>query len=46
MLSVVCQIYNEEKYIGRCIESIMQQDYPKNDLEVLFVDGMSTDRTR
>ncbi len=46
MLTVICPIYNEEKYIGRCIESIMQQDYPKNDLEVLFVDGMSTDRTR
>jgi glycosyltransferase involved in cell wall biosynthesis len=46
MLSVICPIYNEEKYIARCIESIMQQDYPKNDLEVLFVDGMSTDRTR
>lgn len=46
MLSVICPIYNEEKYIGKCIESIMQQDYPKNDLEVLFVDGMSTDKTR
>lgn len=46
MLSVICPIYNEEKYIARCIESIMAQDYPKNDLEVLFVDGMSTDRTR
>lgn len=46
MLSVICPIYNEEKYIARCIESIMQQDYPKDDLEVLFVDGMSTDRTR
>ena len=46
MLSVICPIYNEEKYIARCIESIMQQDYPKDDLEVLFVDGMSKDRTR
>ena len=46
MLSVICPIYNEEKYIARCIESIMTQDYPKDDLEVLFVDGMSTDRTR
>jgi glycosyltransferase involved in cell wall biosynthesis len=45
-LSVICPIYNEEKYIARCIESIMRQDYPKEDLEVLFVDGMSTDRTR
>lgn len=46
MISVICPIYNEEKYIARCIESVMQQDYPKDDLEVLFVDGMSKDRTR
>ncbi|MBO7446690.1 MAG: glycosyltransferase family 2 protein [Bacteroidales bacterium] len=46
MLSVICPIYNEEKYIAACIESIMAQDYPKEDLEVLLVDGMSSDRTR
>ena len=46
MLTVIVPIYNEEKYIAKCIESIMQQDYPKDDLEVLFVDGMSADRTR
>ncbi len=46
MLSVICPIYNEEKYIANCIESILLQDYPKDDLEVLFVDGMSKDRTR
>lgn len=46
MLSVICPIYNEEKYIGACIESILSQDYPKDNLEVIFADGMSTDRTR
>lgn len=46
MLSVICPIYNEEKYIAKCIESILAQDYPKDDLEVIFADGMSTDRTR
>lgn len=46
MLSVICPIYNEEKYIGKCIESIAAQDYPKNELEVIFADGMSTDNTR
>ena len=46
MLSVICPIYNEEKYIAKCIESILSQDYPKDDMEVIFVDGMSTDRTR
>ena len=46
MISVICPIYNEEKYIDKCIGSIMEQDYPKDDMEVLFVDGMSTDGTR
>ena len=46
MLSVICPIYNEERYIGACIESIVAQDFPKDDLEVIFADGMSTDRTR
>lgn len=46
MLSVIIPIYNEEKYIAQCIDSVLQQDYPKNDLEILLVDGMSSDRTR
>lgn len=46
MVSVICPIYNEEKYITQCIDSVLAQDYPKADLEVLFVDGMSNDRTR
>ena len=46
MISVICPIYNEEKYIARCVESILEQDYPQDDMEVLFMDGMSTDRTR
>lgn len=46
MLSVICPIYNEEKYIAKCIDSILAQDYPQDDMEVIFVDGMSKDRTR
>jgi glycosyltransferase involved in cell wall biosynthesis len=46
MLSIVCPIYNEVEYIKGCIESIVAQDYPKDSLEVLFVDGMSSDGTR
>ena len=45
-LSVICPIYNEEKYIGQFLDSILKQDYPKDDLEILLVDGMSNDRTR
>ena len=46
MLSVICPINNEVKYIDVCIQSILLQDYPKEHLEVLFVDGMSQDGTR
>lgn len=46
MLSVICPIYNEEKYIAKCIDSMLEQDYPKDDLEIILVDGMSTDNTR
>lgn len=46
MISVVCPIFNEEKYITKCIESVLQQDYPQDDMEILFVDGMSHDHTR
>ena len=46
MLSVVCPIYNEEKYIAKCLDSIIEQDYPKDDIELFLVDGMSSDNTR
>lgn len=45
-VSVICPIYNEERFIARCIESVVAQDYPKEKLEVFFVDGMSKDSTR
>lgn len=45
-LSVICPIYNEEKYIAQFLNSILQQDYPKDELEIILVDGMSKDGTR
>lgn len=46
MISIICPIYNEEKHIAKCLDSILAQDYPHEDMEVLLVDGMSVDRTR
>lgn len=46
MLSVIMPIYNEEKYISKCLDSILEQDYPKEDMELLLCDGMSNDKTR
>lgn len=45
-ISIVMPLYNEEKYIKNCIESLMQQDYPRNKMEWLFVDGGSQDSTK
>ena len=46
MISVIVPIYNEEKYLEACVRSIAEQDFPKEELEVIFADGMSTDRSR
>ena len=45
IVSVVMPLYNEERYIGDCIESLLVQDYPRELTEWIFVDGMSKDRT-
>ncbi|MEN8839412.1 MAG: glycosyltransferase family 2 protein [Flavobacteriales bacterium] len=44
-VSVVIPCRNEENYIVRNIESILSQSY-EGKIEVLVVDGMSTDKTR
>jgi succinoglycan biosynthesis protein ExoA len=45
-LSIVMPSFNEEAYIETCIRSIFAQDYPRDRIEILVADGMSTDRTR
>lgn len=41
---VACR--NEEKFIARCLDSIIANDYPHSETEILVVDGMSTDGTK
>ena len=38
-------VRNEEKYIRTAILSFLNQEYPKDRMELLIVDGMSTDNT-
>ena len=44
-ISVILPVRNEEKYIEACVASIFAQDYPAEQMEVLFVDGRSEDST-
>ncbi len=43
LLSVVVPVYNNEKYLNECIESILRQTYAE--LEIILVDDGSTDRS-
>jgi len=44
-LSVVIPAYNEERYLGRCLEALRAQSYPASGFEILVVDNGSTDNT-
>ncbi len=44
-VSVIIPILNEERYIKGCLDSLMEQDYPKEFLEIILVDGLSDDKT-
>jgi glycosyltransferase involved in cell wall biosynthesis len=42
---IVIPTLNEEKHIGRCLETLMKLDYPKDRVRICVVDSFSTDRT-
>ena len=43
MISVIIPIYNSEKYLSKCISSVLEQTY--KDLELILVDDGSTDNS-
>lgn len=44
-VSAMIVVRNGEKVIGRCLDSLFGQDYPKDKYEILIIDGMSVDNT-
>lgn len=44
-VSVVVVAKNSEKTISECLESLINQDFPPNQYEVIVIDGASTDNT-
>lgn len=42
-ISILLPIYNEERYLAECLDSILAQTYP--DWELLAIDDQSTDST-
>lgn len=45
LISVVVPARNEEGFLGRCLESILAQDYARDRMEVVVVENGSRDRT-
>lgn len=46
MVAMIVPCYNEEKTVGKTIESLLAMDYPKDKLEIVVVDDGSRDNTR
>lgn len=45
-VSIILPIRNEARYIGRCLDAVMGQEYDPARIEILVADGMSDDGTR
>ena len=45
IISVIVPCYNVEKYVGRCIDSIINQSIGIDNIELILVNDASTDAT-
>jgi glycosyltransferase involved in cell wall biosynthesis len=46
LVSVIVAAHNEERYVGRCIRSLLAQRFPRDKFDIIVVDDGSTDRTQ
>ena len=44
-ISVLVPVHNQEKYIGRCLRSLLSQNYPRDAFQIIVIDDSSHDRT-
>lgn len=44
-IAIIIPTLNEEKFIARCLDSVICQSYPFEDMDVMVIDGGSKDRT-
>jgi glycosyltransferase involved in cell wall biosynthesis len=45
-VSVIVPMRNESNHIRPCLEALLKQDYPEDEMEILVIDGHSTDNSR
>ncbi|MDF1549836.1 MAG: glycosyltransferase family 2 protein [Bacteroidales bacterium] len=45
-ISIIIPCRNEKNYIAACLHSVIVNDYPENQTEIIVIDGLSNDGTR
>ncbi len=45
-ISVIVPVYNDEKYLNRCVDSVINQTIGFENIELILIDDKSTDNTR
>ena len=45
LVSVIVAAHNEERYLGRCLRSLLAQRFERSRYDVIVIDDASTDRT-
>ena len=45
LLSIIVPVYNVEKYLRKCVDSLLTQDLPPEEYEIILVDDGSTDQS-
>src|SRR5216684_2642456 len=45
-VAILIPMRNEHRFIATCLDSVLANDYPKAHVEVLVIDGMSTDDSK
>jgi glycosyltransferase involved in cell wall biosynthesis len=45
LITIVIPVWNQEKYIGRCLRSLLAQTFPRDDFEIVVINDGSIDKT-
>ena len=45
IVSIIVPVHNQEKYIGRCLRSLLSQNFQRNEYQIIVIDDGSTDKT-
>ena len=46
LISVIVPTYNHDRFIGRCLRSLLNQTFSRERYEIIVIDDGSTDKTQ